>query len=326
VTLAEELLMNFEVSFIIRSDDETRIRFFILENLNSPLKPEIIFLEYNVDINTEINCIEKKVINKDAFLILDHYGIDETYQLALLTKGIRWLQFDSHARQKFYGNIILHASPGVKEAVYRSLLVRNNSKLLLGTQYAIVNKKFLRQRQNIETRKCLRNFFICFGGGNDRGATYTCLKALNERYFESYNFHIFSSSKNLYFSKIQEFVEKHRNVELKIDATDVERAMAGCDLAIIAPGTLSYESACLGLPMLLITIADNQEINAIGWESIGAAISLGDVGDLSAEILNGEIASLLRNPENLSAMSQSCFQHVDGLGVERVKNELVSIL
>ena len=56
---------------------------------------------------------------------------------------------------------------------------------------------------------------------------------------------------------------------------DIHRLMVACDLAIGAGGGSAWERCCVGLPTIMIGIADNQSDVAAALADAGAAIDLG---------------------------------------------------
>ncbi len=62
--------------------------------------------------------------------------------------------------------------------------------------------------------------------------------------------------------------------------------MAERDLAVGADGTTSWERCCLGLPTLIVVLADNQKVISEKLVESGAAQPL---------VLNTELPSLLQN-------------------------------
>jgi RimJ/RimL family protein N-acetyltransferase len=93
--------------------------------------------------------------------------------------------------------------------------------------------------------------------------------------------------------------------------------MAQADLAIGAGGATSWERACLGLPSLIITMAENQRPVAEGLDRKGIAKWLGDQGQVTGELLERTLRELLNHSLDKS-WSALCFDTVDGKGTERV--------
>ena len=94
--------------------------------------------------------------------------------------------------------------------------------------------------------------------------------------------------------------------------------MLESDIAISACGQTLYELAFLGVPTIAVTVADNQSINARGWQKTGF-IEYG--GHWSKTALSGNIKSLidkLRDPELRRKNTFIGRDIVDGKGAIRI--------
>jgi UDP-2,4-diacetamido-2,4,6-trideoxy-beta-L-altropyranose hydrolase len=74
----------------------------------------------------------------------------------------------------------------------------------------------------------------------------------------------------------------------------------------------------MGLPSLLIALADNQEPLARGLDAAGAAIDLGRAEALDLEVLRHELLDLRDEGPRRKTMSERGRQLLDGRGAERV--------
>ncbi len=100
--------------------------------------------------------------------------------------------------------------------------------------------------------------------------------------------------------------------------------MQRADLAIGAAGTTSWERCCLGLPAIIITIAENQKRIAAALEREGAILWLGDLEKVidSPDIVGHAVTGIINNPRQLSTMSRSASRICDGQGASRVADAL----
>ena len=251
--------------------------------------------------------------------VIDHYRADAGYQRRLHRSGVRWLQFDWSARQPLWADWVLNASPSAEESVYLSLKRRDKTRLLLGPAYALLRREFHQWRPQVRFREQVRKILLTFGGGDDGGATVFCLEAIKpldpaiERV-------VLVSSANPRLSNIVDWVGRNNssNVTLLVDEQEIARYMAGADLAIIAGGMTTFEAAAMGLPSLIVQLADNQTANAAAWEEMGTAVNLGRVEDLSTQLIEYQVESLIAHPGMRREMTRAGLNLVDGCGSERV--------
>jgi RimJ/RimL family protein N-acetyltransferase len=93
--------------------------------------------------------------------------------------------------------------------------------------------------------------------------------------------------------------------------------MTKSDLAFGAAGSSSWERCSMGLPSVLLVVADNQKEIAERLEEASACISLGSINKIAdgriAEILSG----LARSPRRLAEMARSAGVICDGRGAYR---------
>jgi UDP-2,4-diacetamido-2,4,6-trideoxy-beta-L-altropyranose hydrolase len=115
-------------------------------------------------------------------------------------------------------------------------------------------------------------------------------------------------------------VRKHLQgkARLLLDAEDMAGLMTNADLAIGAPGSTSYERAVLGLPSILVTLADNQRCIARLMIDAGAAIDAGMLDEGFASRLRRLVAAHLADGAARQRLSQAASELVDGRGKVRV--------
>lgn len=257
--------------------------------------------------------------------VIDHYRADVAYQERLCRSGVRWLQFNWSAKQPLWADWVLNASPAAEESVYLTLKQRDETCLLLGPSYALLRCEFRQWRPQVQFHEQVRKILLSFGGGDDRGATVFCMEAIKtldpaiERV-------VLVSSANPHFSDIVDCRNRNNssNVTLLVDEQEIARHMVDADLAIIAGGTTTFETAVMGLPSLIIQIADNQGPNANAWERRGAAINLGPFSSLTLRALERQVVKLINDSRLRKSMACAGRSLVDCFGAQRVAQMLLS--
>ena len=286
----------------------------------------ISFLNPKISKEKDLRGIITYCTREKAFLILDHYSLDDNYQKSIADAGIKFLLFDSHGISDFYADAILHASPSATQNLYEPLVKKPNAMLLLGTSYAIMDPEFAKERESLQARTKLKNILICMGGGNDNGASLKILRFLKTFPVDNIKIEVIAGNNHPDSLGIQSLCNSTPHFSHVPGTNDMPKFMRRADLGIIAPGTLSYEAACLGMPMLLCVTADNQKMNAEGWEKLGCAINLGEIDELQKENFTSHLNVLVSNFTMLQKMSEVGMQAVDGLGVSRVKGKIDQLI
>lgn len=253
--------------------------------------------------------------------IIDHYRADEAYQKHLCAADVAWLQFDGMARCPLWADWVFNANPCADENVYRSLKQREHTQFLLGPEYALLRPEFSLQSKRVRDR--VRKVLLTFGGGDDYGATLFCLRALQPM-MDEFETIVLSGGTNPNLKAIQQWQESRReNVTLLIDHPHIARVMSEADAAVIAGGTTTFETAAMGLPSLIVQIAENQKVNAVAWQQHNVGVDLGPLKGLTHDRLREELNALRTDPSRLQAMSEAGQKLVDGSGAKRVAEKLL---
>jgi spore coat polysaccharide biosynthesis predicted glycosyltransferase SpsG len=256
------------------------------------------------------------------FAIIDHYQADEAYQRVLLNAGLRWMQFDGAAQTPLWADWVVSMSPAADVDRYRALQRRPQTRLLLGPRYAILRDEFLPWHKPRQVNPKAGRLLLTFGGGDDRGACVACLDSLQR--VGIFEITILSGGGNPQVPSIRSWIDRHasQQVQLFLDDDNVARHMFEADIAVTAGGTTTFETAMLGLPTLIIQIADNQRANAQAWDRMGVAVDLGTLEGLDPGRLGDRFASLAGNPLLRERMGVQGRAHVDGYGADRLVQEL----
>jgi spore coat polysaccharide biosynthesis predicted glycosyltransferase SpsG len=94
--------------------------------------------------------------------------------------------------------------------------------------------------------------------------------------------------------------------------------MAAADLCIGAGGTALWERAVLGVPSLVIAIAENQISASSAMAQAGALLYLGAAPQVDSAHLQQALRVVLSNRWLLLSLSQRSLELVDGNGLARV--------
>jgi UDP-2,4-diacetamido-2,4,6-trideoxy-beta-L-altropyranose hydrolase len=212
------------------------------------------------------------------WVVLDDYRINESYQLALRSAGLRWLQFDGTAQKPLWADLIINSNPSARTADYKGVIHNTDARLLLGPTYALLRPEF----KNLTLRehgRPLKQVLVTFGGGDDHGANLFVLSSLLINTSSDLHFAVLSGQANPSNPRLKIWINAnaHGRATLHIEPSQVVSLFLSSDLAIMAGGSSTHEAAACALPMILISIANNQVAQSKGWEELGAAIYLGPI-------------------------------------------------
>lgn len=258
-------------------------------------------------------------------LVMDDYRINPEYQLVLKGAGLRWLQqFDASKPWDFYADVLVNAGPYEQRSHYLRWLKNPAIITLLGPRYAVLRPAFANLPPRQDGRQ-VRRILVSFGGGDDRGAISITLQALAGHLAPGITLVIVSGGSNPRNDALRARMAAlpQGQAELHIDPPDVAPLLAGCDLAIIAGGTMSYEAAICGLPMVFVPLVSNQTRSCQGWAEVAGAEVAGTPDSLTPEHLRAVVAALIADGPRRAAMASRGRALVDGNGTMRLLDALL---
>jgi UDP-2,4-diacetamido-2,4,6-trideoxy-beta-L-altropyranose hydrolase len=127
-------------------------------------------------------------------------------------------------------------------------------------------------------------------------------------------------------SRLEEIVADQPGTRLHVNTAAMADLMDAADLAIGAASSASWERCALGLPALLVTLADNQVDAERLLVEAGAAESIGWHDAVTAADIERAIRALCADPDRVAAMASAAATVTDGRGTERVVAEIEAMV
>ncbi len=256
-------------------------------------------------------------------LILDDPRLGEAYQQTLFKAGLKWLQFDGTAKKPLWANWVLNALPSANASEYAKVLRNPEASLLLGPSYAVLRPEFEAVRGAVKNENPL-SILVTFGGGDDRGAMAWCIKALLPLLGEHTHLKIISGQANpRNASNLAQIPASHSVwIDYAIQPDAPWAIMAQCHLAVMASGTTAHEANCCQLPMVLVSLVDNQHAPGQSWATAQQGQYLGPWESVAALTLFQTVTQCL---QDLRGGHRSTPTIVDGQGAARVAQALKTL-
>lgn len=253
------------------------------------------------------------------WLIVDHYGLDAEWEQALRPRVGRILVIDDLANRRHDCDLLLdqnHVRHG--SARYQALLP-TGARLLLGPRYALLHPAYREWRQTLRPRTGeVLHLLIFFGGSDPRNLTGLALNALAMPALAHLTVNVVVGANNPHQTRIAAQVATRPSARLYGPRPHLADLMAEADLAIGAGGATTWERCCLGLPSLVVSIADNQRPASTALAADGFIQYLGDQDGVTVATLREAVLSLVSDPVRRRALSMAGTELVDGEGAMRV--------
>ncbi len=276
-----------------------------------------------LDLLETLQQLSKQRDSRNTHVVLDGYQFGTAYQQAIRDVGYPLLVIDDVAHLPWY-----HATWLLNHGAHSGGLTYqrdSDTQLLLGAQYALVRPEFSRQRGQLpEVPPVARRILVTMGGGDVTVAVETAIRALDQVRTGSLEAVVLTmSEKEDRVDRIQHAANACRwPVRIVRDAPDIPSHMAWADLAISAAGGTCWELATMGVPALLVVVADNQRVGAVGLQEHGLAINLGTLDGLTIDSIARAIENLAFDAARRASMCRAGRTLIDGQGPARVVNAL----
>jgi UDP-2,4-diacetamido-2,4,6-trideoxy-beta-L-altropyranose hydrolase len=249
-----------------------------------------------------------------GWIIADGYTFGGDYQRDLKARRHRVLFLDDYGHADGYAaDVVVNQNPSALDSWYSHRDA--GTSLLLGPRYALLRDEFLRygaRRRSV--RKRGRSVLVTMGGSDPTDATRLVLRALDARSFD-----VTAVVGPAYPHAIS------GDARVVRDARNMPDLMARADVAVAAGGTTTLELAFMGLPALLLELADNQAAIIAELEREGIALGLGRAGAVDEMTVVTSVEDLLADGTRRAAMSHRGLGAVDGQGRRRVFDRMAEI-
>jgi len=251
------------------------------------------------------------------WLIVDHYGLDARWESALRPYARRLIVIDDLADRAHDCDLLIDQNLSLFPGRY-SGLVPVHCAQLLGPRYALLRDEFIRHARLKRDRPApVERVFVFFGGSDPHNLTAAALSALSSPRLRHLHVDVVVGMNNSHSAQLRRQCADRASTTLYGSLPHLADVMARADLAIGAAGATNWERMCLGLPSIVVSIAENQRAGAAALASEGLITYLGDSDQIGVAELAAATEGALGG-ERLTEQARRGQLTVDGLGAMRV--------
>ena len=258
-------------------------------------------------------------------VVFDHYGLGEADHRTL-AQGRPVLVIDDLADRSLGADVVVDAGPE-RTATDYDTLVAPEARLLLGPSFAPVRPEFavLREPALAWRGEPVQRILVAMG--------LTDVDAITDRVVERLRLRIGDIGLDVVLGAtapsapgLSRIARRDPRLMLHVDTPHMARLTAEADLAVGAPGSSTWERCTLGLPSILVILADNQRPAARALEARGAALVL-DAADPNFEAdFDRQLTRLLRDADLRRRLAGRSAELCDGLGAGRVADIFLRLI
>lgn len=254
------------------------------------------------------------------WLVVDHYALNRTWETQLRPYTQRLMVIDDLANRPHDCDLLLDQNYLPDLSRYDAL-VPSACRKLLGPKYALLREEFRSARAHVQARSGeVKRILVSFGGSDLGNETLKALRALR-RLEGNVAVNIIAGATNPHTAELREFIADMAEATLHVQVDNMAELMAKADLCIGAGGSSTWERCCLGLPSVVVTVADNQEALTAALAVDGYLLYLGKNSSVSEHDLCRAVACM-QNNLLAEGFSKRGLALVDGRGAHRVVSAL----
>lgn len=289
---------------------------------------------------------------KNTSILVDSYYVTEKY-LAALKKRITTIYMDDIYAFSYPVDMLINYNIYGEEMGYEKDAAFADTKLLLGTEYVPLREEFSagagyaqsrkelsaetenvtpaedRLHQTAEQGRTADGGILITTGGSDSFnlAGQLLMEAMKYDALKEKEYHVVSGSLNPHIGELQALAQKHENIHIHCNVTNMAELMAESEVTLSAGGSTLYELCAMGVPVIAFSFAENQERLVQTFVKRGIAQYGGNYRTDGNKMIQNTIAGLekLCGDEALKTeYRRKALQLVDGRGAERIAEALLS--
>ncbi len=260
---------------------------------------------------------------KCHWLIVDHYSLGKEWEMALRPLVERIFVIDDFLHREHSCDLFLNQNITESLVPTSEIKWKGSATVLLGPHYALLDEQF--KRKELRSRKrdgTIHRVLLFFGGSDLHGLTERVLAWIIDAGYR-FVIDVVVGSSNQRKEVIEQTCKTSKDISFYLQVDNMAERFACCDLAIGASGSSSWERCSLGVPSIVIGLAENQKLVSEQLSNAGAAIYLGFHEQVKKQDLITAVNNLSSNAELTQNLSKSSQALVDSYGTQRISTLLL---
>lgn len=252
------------------------------------------------------------------WLVVDHYSLDASWNRELRPYCAKILVIDDIADRDHDCDLLLDQNLVANMSQRYDMRVPAHCGRMLGTDYALLQPQYAELCHRTPPRMGPIHRILVFVGGTDNyNLTGRAISAFLSLKRPDISLDVVINPASRHAMEIHEQARTHVGITLYETLPSLAPLMLKADLAIGAGGATSWERCCLGLPSIVVTLAENQTPIAAELNRQGYIRWLGHQDNVNESTLKTALQDVLEG-DCLADWSLRCMELVDGRGTERV--------
>jgi UDP-2,4-diacetamido-2,4,6-trideoxy-beta-L-altropyranose hydrolase len=258
-------------------------------------------------------------------VVFDHFALGEVDHSAM-AQGRPILVVDELADRALFADLVLDCGPQRRASDYDGL-IPEGARLLLGPQYAPVRAEFpaLREAALSWRGEPVQRILVSLGLTDIDGVTGQVVERLRPRLTtEGIDVVLGAGAPSL--AGLTRIARRDTRMAIHVDTPHMARLTAEADLAIGAAGSSTWERCALGLPSLMLVLAENQQETARAMAQAQAGVVLDPADPDFPGKFDRALMRLLADANLRRDLAQRSAELCDGLGAARAADAFLALI
>jgi UDP-2,4-diacetamido-2,4,6-trideoxy-beta-L-altropyranose hydrolase len=287
-----------------------------------PAHADWLGCDWRLDADQTLHAVQSI---KPDLLVIDHYAIDSRWEEVLRPHVRRLMVIDDLADRKHLCDFLLDQNWFGDDISRRyEGLVSDYCVSMLGPGYALLKPEYLILRNLMQPRDGeVRRVLVFMGGSDSTNETSKAIEALSHPDLMHLLVDVVIGANHPDQLGIASKAEARHGTYLHIGLPSLAGPMMRADLMVGGGGATTWERMCLGLPAIVICMADNQvEINR-ALSRAGYIELLGCKDNVDVKRISEVVSAFIKSREVLITMSTRSHELVSGDGASKVCDVLL---
>lgn len=325
LTLAKELRSRGEGSIFLCQHLDGNVISQVLDADFEVLRMDINSSDHNVaelqDATEFLRLIRALSITS---VIVDHYDLSLAWEEMVGQQVDQVMVIDDFVHRQHHCDLLLNQNLVPPNDHSFSISQHGAKRTLIGPKYALLQQEYalLRSIRSLQD-SAVERISVFMGGSDPDNITELVVHALLDMGLKDIAIDVVVGSTNPHRTKLQATFEDHPSINFHSKLSSLAPLLNSSNLAIGAGGTTNWERMCLGVPSVVVDIAENQREICVELARVGLIEYIGSAFSIEPVNIQNAVEKLCSDQSLRRQFSCKGQVTVDGFGANRVVETLL---
>lgn len=256
------------------------------------------------------------------WVVMDHYGLNASWQLALRACTQRVMAIEDLSGRRHECDLLLDQNAldgGGADHAERA----PGARLLLGPRYALLRREYALRRASLAPDARREGLLVFFGGTDPFDLAGFALSALSSPETARLPVTFVLGPNYPFGDRLRAVAAGRPGTTVLGPQSHLAGLMAEAALAVGGGGITTWERMCLGLPAVVVSLAENQRPSCQALAGVGLIVYAGHFDEVTPRSFAKIVSQTVGDPQLMLKLALSGKHRVDGLGAIRVAEAMM---